>query len=149
MTQKKIRTNETNQSPKAQFVVSRSHLSVDFPFDRNFEQFQSGVPLKSEFRFAHEPVQSNSSSNFVGRQNELDSMAERILFSNGGSFLVTGYRGVGKTSFVNQVINRMNMIIPWATTFLGDVNLLDTALSDNVQYNNTGQINYCHETIFC
>jgi hypothetical protein len=24
-----------------------------------------------------------------------------------------------------------------------------TALSDNVQYNNTGQINYCHETIFC
>jgi serine/threonine protein kinase/Cdc6-like AAA superfamily ATPase len=129
MTQKKIRTNETNQSPKAQFVVSRSHLSVDFPFDRNFEQFQSGVPLKSEFRFAHEPVQSNSSSNFVGRQNELDSMAERILFSNGGSFLVTGYRGVGKTSFVNQVINRMNMIIPWATTFLGDVNLLDIHLN--------------------
>jgi serine/threonine protein kinase/Cdc6-like AAA superfamily ATPase len=130
MTQKKpLIANNTNQSYKAQFIVSKSQLSVDFPFNRNFEQYQSGVPLKSEFRFAHEPVQSNSNSNFVGRQNELDSMAERILFSNGGSFLVTGYRGVGKTSFVNQVINRVNMIMPWATTFLGDVHLLDIHLN--------------------
>jgi serine/threonine protein kinase/Cdc6-like AAA superfamily ATPase len=102
---------------------------VAFPFNRDFNKYQSGITLNSDFRFAHEPWQVDSNNSFIGRQAELDTMAERILFSNGGSFLVTGYRGVGKTSFVNQVIHRLEKIKPWAEEFLGQVEVLPVYLS--------------------
>jgi serine/threonine protein kinase/Cdc6-like AAA superfamily ATPase len=127
---KPSQSNEQERSSKQPFTA-RQHdrLSVAFPFDRNFNQYKSGMPLKTEFRFAHEPVPSDSANGLIGRQSELDIMAERILFSNGGSFLVTGYRGVGKTSFVNQVIHRLETIMPWAETFLGNVEVLHVHLN--------------------
>ncbi len=67
----------------------------------------AAVPLRPEFRFAHEPMGSEPSRGFVGRDEDIDALAQRLLFSQGGSFLITGYRGVGKTSFVNQVIGRV------------------------------------------
>ena len=38
----------------------------------------------------------------------MDRLAQRILYSDGGSFLITGYRGVGKTSFVHEVIRQLS-----------------------------------------
>ena len=67
------------------------------------------VPLRGDFRFIHEPVEvDRSSRRFIGREAELDRLAQRILYSDGGSFLITGYRGVGKTSFVHQVIRKLS-----------------------------------------
>jgi len=42
---------------------------------------------------------------FVGRADEIQEFVSRLQHSAGGSFLITGYRGVGKTSFVNQVLS--------------------------------------------
>jgi serine/threonine-protein kinase len=61
------------------------------------------APLDDSFRFVHEPIHSLIQHRYVGRQADIDELTERIQFSYGGSFLITGYRGVGKTSFVNQV----------------------------------------------
>lgn len=87
------------------------------------------VPLRQTFRFIHEPVGVAPSEQFVGRQNEIESLADRILFSEGGSFLVTGYRGVGKTSFVNQVIRKLGEDAPLAKPVLGDVEVVDVYLN--------------------
>src|SRR6185437_1466847 len=57
------------------------------------------------------------------------SLAERILFSEGGSFLVTGYRGVGKTSFVNQVIRKLDRALAWAAPVIGETQLIDISLN--------------------
>jgi serine/threonine-protein kinase len=87
------------------------------------------VPLRQSFRFIHEPVSARSPAQFVGRQTEIESLADRILFSEGGSFLVTGYRGVGKTSFVNQVIRKLEDEAPRATPVLGDTEIVDVYLN--------------------
>jgi len=87
------------------------------------------IPLIDSFRFIHEPVGVATRSRFIGRENDLESLAERILFSDGGSFLVTGYRGVGKTSFVNQVVRTLEDALPWAERRLGKTEIVDLYLS--------------------
>jgi serine/threonine protein kinase/Cdc6-like AAA superfamily ATPase len=89
----------------------------------------ASVPLKKSFRFVHEPISRSSECRFVGRNNEMESLVERILFSEGGSFLVTGYRGVGKTSFINQVIRKLEEALPWAERFIGKTDLIDVYLN--------------------
>lgn len=87
------------------------------------------IPLSVEFRFAHEPVRSDQGGRFVGRSAELDTLVQRILFSEGGSFLVTGYRGVGKTSFVGQVIRTLREAVAWARPVLGESVVVDVHLT--------------------
>jgi serine/threonine-protein kinase len=70
-----------------------------------------------------------STTRFIGRQSEMETLAERILFSEGGSFLVTGYRGVGKTSFINQVVKKLEDALPWAENFLGETEIVDIYLN--------------------
>jgi serine/threonine protein kinase len=87
------------------------------------------VPLRTDFRFVHEPVIPRGAARFVGRESELNALTSRLLFSDGGSLLVTGYRGVGKTSFVNQVIRRLHEALPGAEDVLGPTELLDVQLN--------------------
>jgi len=91
--------------------------------------FEAVVPLLPAFRFAHEPVRTEQAQRFVGHRAELETLVARILFSEGGSFLVTGYRGVGKTSFVNQVVRRLAESVLWASSLLGDIEVLDVQLN--------------------
>ena len=72
------------------------------------------IPLVPDFCFGHEPIQSLSNREFVGRIDEINDFVERIEHSSGGSFLITGYRGVGKTSFVNEVLSvlKRRMSVP-------------------------------------
>ena len=46
-------------------------------------------------------------TNFLGRKREKDRLLDRLEQgkSHGGSFLIAGYRGVGKTRFVKEVID--------------------------------------------
>src|SRR5262249_47549479 len=70
------------------------------------------IPLRADFRFIHEPLYEFGwppPAYFVGRESDLDDLCTRLLYSEGGAFLVTGYRGVGKTSFVNQVVSRLRL----------------------------------------
>jgi serine/threonine-protein kinase len=67
--------------------------------------YQVEIPLQDNFRFVHEPVRARFEQRFVGRDVDIQELVHRIRFSEGGSFLITGYRGVGKTSFVNQVLS--------------------------------------------
>ena len=112
------------------YILKRSGASLLAPpFLQSLGQYYVTIPLKPAFRFAHEPIRSGSSLQFVGRETELDAIAERILFSDGGSFLVTGYRGVGKTSFINQVIRKLENALPWARSVLGMTEMLDIHLN--------------------
>jgi serine/threonine-protein kinase len=100
------------------------------PFANGTGRHEVAIPLARSFRYGHEPVGTNdepavtnAAARFVGRQAELNVLAQRILFSNGGSFLVTGYRGVGKTSFINQVVRKLNEALPWAKQCLEDMDM--------------------------
>ena len=90
------------------------------------------IVLSSDFRFVHEPLGTTSSasaSRFVGREPELGELASRILLSEGGAFLITGYRGVGKSSFVNQVILALRRDLTAAGALIGPTDLVDVYLN--------------------
>ena len=81
-------------------------------FRYNLYQYQIGIPLNAGFRFVHEPIHMSIRHRFGGRVAETEELVQRLQFSDGGSFLITGYRGVGKTSFVNQVIATLEQYRP-------------------------------------
>jgi len=111
---------------------SRNHKPVSdlaSPFNRGRTKYEVLIPLAQDFRFVHEPVDVGTASRFIGRESEMESLAQRILFSKGGSFLVTGYRGVGKTSFVNQVVRTLERALPWAERSLGRIEVVDIYLN--------------------
>ena len=62
------------------------------------------LPLRGDFLFAHEPLIESDCSRFAAREQEVEKFVVRVLNARGGAFLITGYRGVGKTTFVHQVI---------------------------------------------
>jgi AAA ATPase domain len=70
------------------------------------------IPLVPDFCFGHEPIQSLTNRKFVGRIDEINDFVERIEHTDGGSFLITGYRGVGKTSFVNEALSVLKRRMP-------------------------------------
>lgn len=73
------------------------------------------IPLPG-FKFSHHTYHSKDrDSRFVGRNNieallknwlDVSPNSSRADFT--GSYLITGYRGMGKTSFVNKVIDDLN-----------------------------------------
>ena len=93
--------------------------------------FVQQIQLSSTFRFVHEPLGTGDAewTRFVGRGSELDDLVSRIVLSNGGAFLLTGYRGVGKTTFVNRVIHEVRQRLPVAAGFTGDSRVVDVAFN--------------------
>jgi serine/threonine protein kinase/serine phosphatase RsbU (regulator of sigma subunit) len=90
------------------------------------------IPLNEEFRFVHEPLDSSVETHrqrFVGRVDELDELTARIVLSDGGAFLVTGYRGVGKSTFVNRVIEDVRGRLPQLVPLVGALELVDVRLN--------------------
>jgi serine/threonine protein kinase len=77
-------------------------MAIIHPESRS--QFAVALPLSEPFRFTHEPIPVHSNQPLIDRDRELSALTDRIFYSDGGSFLVTGYRGVGKTTFVNRVL---------------------------------------------
>ena len=98
----------TGQHPRTK-MEKPANMATGYPaaygsFRYNLNLYQIAIPLDAGFRFVHEPIQPRTQHRFVGRQSETEELVQRLQFSDGGSFLITGYRGVGKTSFVNQVL---------------------------------------------
>jgi serine/threonine protein kinase len=69
------------------------------------------LPLRPNFRFIHQPLTGAQKALFVGRREAAVALANRMAYSQGGAFLVTGYRGVGKTSFVHQTIASVRDVV--------------------------------------
>lgn len=69
------------------------------------------IPLSNHVRFVNTPHLAGDGLFFLQRAEEQNFLADRIVFSNGGAYLINGYRGVGKTSFVNEVIDQAKSIL--------------------------------------
>jgi len=62
--------------------------------------------IRHDFRYLHEPITEDASATWVvGRSERAQELADRIMLSRGGAFLVSGLRGVGKTTCVRYAIN--------------------------------------------
>lgn len=62
--------------------------------------------LRSDFKFLNFPtdLKKKSNADFIGRKAQISTFLSFLNHSTKGVYLVTGYRGMGKTSFVNHVV---------------------------------------------
>lgn len=83
-------------------------------------------PLKDDFRYFHEPIPEELSSTWVvGRDSVAKELADRVMFSRGGAFLVSGLRGVGKTTCVRLAIQSIRIERDRYARRNGDLELVD------------------------
>ena len=82
--------------------------------------------LKGEFRYFHEPITGVAMDSWiVGRRIHAKCLADRIMYSQGGAFLITGFRGVGKTTFVHYALRLITSQKESYAKVHGDFELLD------------------------
>ncbi|GGO95880.1 protein kinase domain-containing protein [Wenjunlia tyrosinilytica] len=63
------------------------------------------VPLHSQFRYVHEPLpMGDRAIPVLGHEALVGALKERLTYSHGGAFLVTGFRGVGKSTLVLRAL---------------------------------------------
>lgn len=90
---------------------------IDLDFDQNYagkvpiteegkteDKVDILIPLKQTFRFNPQPLRPTQDSPLIGRDDDVQKIITRLLYSDGGAYLIAGYRGVGKTSYINKVI---------------------------------------------
>jgi serine/threonine protein kinase len=65
------------------------------------------VPLRETFRYVHEPSPGDDIFASLGNDGLVTDLASRIRHSRGGTFLVTGFRGVGKTTLVMRALDQL------------------------------------------
>jgi serine/threonine protein kinase len=64
------------------------------------------VPLKPSFRYVHEPSRAGEDAlPPLGNEMLIEELQSRILHSRGGAFLITGFRGVGKSTLVLKALD--------------------------------------------
>jgi tRNA A-37 threonylcarbamoyl transferase component Bud32 len=67
------------------------------------------LELAPDFRYIHEPLTSDEPRiPFLGNADLLSAIKQRIVHSRGGSFLITGFRGVGKTTLVARALEEIS-----------------------------------------
>lgn len=83
--------------------------------NRSFDTFSSKtrriyIPL-DDFRYFHRPSEVNDVDPYYIGREQISRQLEKWLSDTGqnytGTYLITGYRGMGKTSFVSKVINQI------------------------------------------
>jgi len=90
------------------------------------DQSAPAYPLRPDFRYLHAPLRDELTATWtVGRAELAHTLADRIMLSRGGAFLVTGLRGVGKTTFVRLVIHLIETSKQRYAASLGDFQLVD------------------------
>ncbi|MFI0941606.1 protein kinase [Streptomyces sp. NPDC021020] len=61
--------------------------------------------LHAEFRYIHEPLPAGDTAiPTLGHESLVTTLQERLTYSHGGAFLVTGFRGVGKSTLVLRAL---------------------------------------------
>ena len=68
------------------------------------------IPLPNFKGFFHKPSSEEEVfKNFIGREKISEQLEEWLVNGDSGSYLVTGYRGIGKSSFVGNVLNKITI----------------------------------------
>jgi serine/threonine protein kinase len=78
----------------------RTNDNHDPPPARDFASMS--IPLNPTFEFTHGPLPPNNAIPLLGRASLLDLLVSKLEHSQGGTFLIAGMRGVGKTTLVEQ-----------------------------------------------
>lgn len=80
------------------------------------------IALDGDFRYVHEPMVGDVGPiPFLGEGVVIEGLKDRILHSDGGSFLVTGFRGAGKTTAVLRTLDDVEAIEPDSLDYLAVV----------------------------
>ena len=88
------------------------------------------LSLKADFRYFHEPLTDDFIVPWsVGRTGIVRELADRIMFSCGGAFLLSGMRGVGKTTFVRHAMHTIRSEHDRYAASIGPFELLDVWLN--------------------
>ena len=66
------------------------------------------LALCEQFQYLHQPLseQDEPVIPLLGTEDAVDALADHIAHSPGGAFLITGFRGVGKTTLINEALGR-------------------------------------------
>jgi serine/threonine protein kinase len=63
------------------------------------------IALQPGFRFVHQPlVEDDGPIRLLGNDEAVRALVQRISYSSGGSFLITGFRGVGKSTVIARAL---------------------------------------------
>jgi serine/threonine protein kinase len=66
------------------------------------------IPLKPSFRYIHEPSRAGEEAFApLGNDPLMAQLESRLEHSRGGTFLITGFRGVGKSTLVLRVLDEL------------------------------------------
>jgi AAA ATPase domain len=66
------------------------------------------LPVNATFRYVHHPIAAEEDGlPLLGNEQVVLALVERILHSNGGAFLLTGFRGVGKTTVILNALEHL------------------------------------------
>jgi hypothetical protein len=65
------------------------------------------APLRPSFRYVHEPLSNGDVLPWLGSVALKSELQGRVLHSRGGSFLITGFRGVGKSTLVLKALDEI------------------------------------------
>jgi serine/threonine-protein kinase len=66
------------------------------------------LPVNESFRYVHHPFAAEEDGlPLLGNEQVVLALVERILHSNGGAFLLTGFRGVGKTTVILNALEHL------------------------------------------
>jgi hypothetical protein len=77
------------------------------------------IDLVDGFQYVHEPLLDDSGPiPFLGEQGAIAGLRDRIRNSRGGSFLVTGFRGAGKTTAVLRTLEQVEAMEPDTLDYL-------------------------------
>ena len=91
---------------------------------------QIRIPLQGDFRYLHEPLSDELSKKWaVGRSKQINELADRIVLAHGGAFLLSGVRGVGKTTFVRSAMRAIRTDKTRYKSAVGEFELVDVWLN--------------------
>ncbi|WP_162794838.1 AAA family ATPase, partial [Nonomuraea lactucae] len=67
------------------------------------------VPLAESFRYVHEPLNVDEQAlPLLGNGALVEELKHRLRRSRGGTFLITGFRGVGKSTVVSRALDEIS-----------------------------------------
>lgn len=66
------------------------------------------LPLKTSFRYVHEPLTAREDAvPLLGNERLVEELVQRLRHSRGGTFLMTGFRGVGKSTVIARALEHL------------------------------------------
>jgi tRNA A-37 threonylcarbamoyl transferase component Bud32 len=79
---------------------------------------ERAVPISADFQYVHEPLDDDCVIPLLGNAALIRSIKDRIRRSQSGACLVTGFRGVGKTTLVRRAIKELSRELPRDTAMV-------------------------------